>query len=139
MLEDRSQGALTQDDSHAFPRSRSGSVVSSVYGRPAQDDDISSIMMAGATEIRNAKYESEEQVRPQPCCCDSSADYRPKRREIIFLQSQLETVKSEKEEARQRLTAVKDAAKRGLEASSKRYVTVKFLKLSFLSLFVKSR
>ena len=40
--------------------SRSASVVSSVVGR--QDEDISSIMMRGATDLRNAKFEIEEQV-----------------------------------------------------------------------------
>lgn len=40
--------------------SRSASVVSSIIGR--QEEDISSIMMRGATDLRNAKYEIEEQV-----------------------------------------------------------------------------
>lgn len=40
--------------------SRSASVVSSVIGR--NDEDISSIMMRGATDLRNAKYEIGEQV-----------------------------------------------------------------------------
>ena len=40
--------------------SRSASVVSSIVGR--QDEDISSIMMRGATDLRNAKFEIEEQV-----------------------------------------------------------------------------
>ena len=40
--------------------SRSASVVSSIVGR--QDEDISSIMMRGATDLRNAKYEIEEQA-----------------------------------------------------------------------------
>lgn len=43
------------------PHSRSVSVLSSVHAR--QDDDISSLMMRGATDLRNAKYEIEEQVR----------------------------------------------------------------------------
>ncbi|KAL6309669.1 hypothetical protein BKA93DRAFT_821394 [Sparassis latifolia] len=80
--------------------SRSASVVSSTLGR--QDEDISSIMMRGATDLRNTKYEVEEQ-----------------RREILFLQDQLETAKSEKDEALKRLQAVKDAAKHSLESSSK--------------------
>lgn len=47
--------------------SRSASVVSSVFGRQnGQDEDISSIMMRGATDLRNAKYEIEEQVSTQP-------------------------------------------------------------------------
>ncbi|TFY56360.1 hypothetical protein EVJ58_g7693 [Rhodofomes roseus] len=58
--------------------------------------------MRGATGLRNAKFELEEQ-----------------RREISFLQSQLESVKGEKEEALKRLQAVKDAAKQSLEKSSK--------------------
>ncbi|KAH9938195.1 uncharacterized protein B0H18DRAFT_1112374 [Fomitopsis serialis] len=80
--------------------SRSASVVSSMVGR--QDEDISSIMMRGATDLRNAKYAIEEQ-----------------RREIAFLQSQLDNVKGEKEEALKRLQSVKDAAKQSLEKSSK--------------------
>lgn len=55
-----------REDAHATGRSRSASVVSSVFGRQAgQDDDISAIMMRGATDIRNAKYEIEEQVGHQ--------------------------------------------------------------------------
>ncbi len=52
----------TQHDQLA-PRahSRSASVLSSVHGRP--EDDISSIMMRGATDLRNAKFEVEELVR----------------------------------------------------------------------------
>ncbi|EED84713.1 predicted protein [Postia placenta Mad-698-R] len=42
------------------------------------------------------------------------------RREIAFLQAQLENVKGEKEEVVKRLKAVKDAAKRSLETTSKR-------------------
>ena len=42
---------------------------------PVQDDDISSIMMRGATDLRNAKYEIEELVRVltrihRKCTCD---------------------------------------------------------------------
>lgn len=44
------------------------------------------------------------------------------RREIAFLQAQLENVKGEKEEVVKRLKAVKDAAKRSLETTSKRSV-----------------
>ena len=63
MRPDHGHGNRTHKTPHSYVRSRSGSVVSSVYGRPAQDDDISSIMIAGAAEIRNAKYETEEQAR----------------------------------------------------------------------------
>ncbi|CAL1700791.1 unnamed protein product [Somion occarium] len=78
--------------------SRSVSVVSGM----AHDEDISSIMMRGATDLRNTKFEIEEQ-----------------RKEISFLQSQLESAKAEKKEALQRVKAVKEAAKQGLEKSSK--------------------
>ncbi|KZT12495.1 uncharacterized protein LAESUDRAFT_808096 [Laetiporus sulphureus 93-53] len=81
------------------PYSRSVSVTSTTLAR--QDEDISSIMMRGATDLRNARFEAEEQ-----------------RREISFLHSQLETLKEEKEEALKRLKAVKDAAKKGLQTSS---------------------
>lgn len=43
-------------------QSRSASVLSSVHGR--HDDDLSSIMMRGATDLRHAKFELEEQVAP---------------------------------------------------------------------------
>ncbi|KAI0940017.1 hypothetical protein AcV5_001238 [Taiwanofungus camphoratus] len=80
--------------------SRSASVVSSIFGR--HDEDISSIMMRGATDLRNTKFEVEEQ-----------------RREISFLQVQLEALRNEKDEAMERLKAVKETAKRSLESSSK--------------------
>ncbi|KAH9951626.1 hypothetical protein B0H21DRAFT_183868 [Amylocystis lapponica] len=91
--------------------SRSASVVSSAFGR--QDEDISSIMMRGATDLRNTKFEVEEQ-----------------RREIVFLQSQLEIVKNEKDEALKRLKAVKDSAKKSLESSSQRYTDTNFCGLA---------
>jgi hypothetical protein len=47
---------------HAKIPTRSESVASSTYGRVTQDEDISTIMMRGATDIRNAKFENEEQV-----------------------------------------------------------------------------
>ncbi|OBZ70439.1 hypothetical protein A0H81_09981 [Grifola frondosa] len=84
-------------------QSRSASVNSSVYGRP--DEDISSIMMRGATDLRNTMFEVEEQ-----------------RREISFLQSQLESAKKEKDEMSQRLQAVKEAAKQSLLSSSARRI-----------------
>ncbi|PIL37108.1 hypothetical protein GSI_00800 [Ganoderma sinense ZZ0214-1] len=91
----------TQHDQVA-PRthSRSASVLSSVRGRP--EDDISSIMMRGATDLRNAKFEVEEL-----------------RREIAFLQARVDSVVKEKDDLVQRLKAVKDAAKQSLQASSK--------------------
>ena len=46
--------------------SRSASVVSSLFPRP--DEDISSLMMRGATDLRNVKFEVEEQVSPIGCC-----------------------------------------------------------------------
>lgn len=53
---------FTQHDQVAPPaHSRSASVLSPVRGRP--EDDISSIMMRGATDLRNAKFEVEESVR----------------------------------------------------------------------------
>lgn len=58
-----SQVEVRQQD--FFPRvhSRSGSVASSIFGRQlGQDEDISSVMMRGATDLRNAKYEIEEQA-----------------------------------------------------------------------------
>lgn len=60
-MTDKPQVLVNPDDTHNVPPSRSGSVVSSVCVHPGRDD-ISSIMMAGAAEIRSAKYESEEQV-----------------------------------------------------------------------------
>lgn len=51
------------DPTHAA-RSRSVSVVSSLVERTGhgQEEDISSVMMRGATDLRNAKYEIEELV-----------------------------------------------------------------------------
>lgn len=49
-------------ESHGISRTRSASVLSSSYGQAAQDEDISSIMMRGATDLRNVKFENEEQV-----------------------------------------------------------------------------
>ncbi|KAI0347245.1 hypothetical protein BDW22DRAFT_510605 [Trametopsis cervina] len=89
------------EDPERIATPRSGSVTSS-YGRAGQDEDISSIMMRGATDLRNVKHENDEQ-----------------RREITFLQSQLQTAKEEKEEVLQRLKAVKASAKQGLESTSK--------------------
>ncbi|KAJ3554635.1 hypothetical protein NM688_g3003 [Phlebia brevispora] len=83
--------------------SRSASVVSSAFGRPGgPEEDISSIMMRGASDLRNAKFEIEEQ-----------------RREIDSLQSQLVALRNEKEEVLQRLKSVKETAKRGLESNSR--------------------
>ncbi|KAM5540465.1 hypothetical protein V8D89_005923 [Ganoderma adspersum] len=92
---------FTQHDQVA-PRthSRSASVLSPVCGRP--EDDISSIMMRGATDLRNAKFEVEES-----------------RREIAFLQARVDSAAKEKEDLSQRLKAVKDAAKQSLQTSSK--------------------
>ncbi|RPD67209.1 hypothetical protein L227DRAFT_17539 [Lentinus tigrinus ALCF2SS1-6] len=87
------------------PHSRSVSVLSSA-GR--QEDDISTIMMRGATDLRNAKFETEEQ-----------------RREIAFLQEQLECSRKEKSDLVQRLKAVKDAAKQSLQSSSKSLETLR--------------
>ncbi|KAI0081724.1 hypothetical protein K474DRAFT_1694784 [Panus rudis PR-1116 ss-1] len=85
---------------HAIPvHSRSASVLSM---RPDPDEDISSIMMRGATDLRNAKMELEDQ-----------------RREIAGLRSQLTSTQVEKEQAMQRLNSVKEATKNGLEKSSK--------------------
>ncbi|KAI0353620.1 hypothetical protein OH77DRAFT_1438040 [Trametes cingulata] len=81
-------------------QSRSVSVLSSVRG--GQDEDISSIMMRGATDLRNAKYEIEEQ-----------------RREIAMLQSQVDAARKEKDELSQRLKTVKEAAKQSFQTSSK--------------------
>ena len=47
------------DDAGPRAPSRSASVLSSVQGR--HDDDLSTIMMRGATDLRNAKFELEEQ------------------------------------------------------------------------------
>ncbi|KAI0677576.1 hypothetical protein C8Q78DRAFT_1003352 [Trametes maxima] len=88
------------EDSVLRIQSRSGSVLSSVIGR--QDDDISSVMMRGATDLRNAKFELEEQ-----------------RREIATLKAQVLSTRAEKEESLQRLKAVKDAAKQSLQQSCK--------------------
>ena len=52
---------LRRPDIAPYAHSRSASVLSSVHGR--QEDDISSIMMRGATDLRNAKFEVEEQVK----------------------------------------------------------------------------
>ncbi|KAI0773452.1 hypothetical protein BC629DRAFT_1528565 [Irpex lacteus] len=90
-------------ESHGISRTRSASVVSSAYGQAAHDEDISSIMMRGATDLRNVKFENEEQ-----------------RREITFLQSQLQSAVAEKEDVLRRLSAVKASAKQGLESTSKR-------------------
>ncbi|KAI9001055.1 hypothetical protein BD414DRAFT_405053 [Trametes punicea] len=57
-------------------------------------------MMRGATDLRNARLEIEEQ-----------------RREIAFLQSQVDSARKEKDEVCQRLKAVKEAAQRSLQAS----------------------
>ncbi|KAI0723262.1 hypothetical protein C8Q76DRAFT_646575 [Earliella scabrosa] len=59
-------------------------------------------MMRGATDLRNARHEVEEQ-----------------RREIVFLQEQIESGRKEKEELAQRLQAVKEAAKQSLQSSTK--------------------
>ncbi|KAI0091997.1 hypothetical protein BDY19DRAFT_573185 [Irpex rosettiformis] len=58
-------------------------------------------MMRGATDLRNAKFENEEH-----------------RREITFLQSQLQSVLAEKEDTMRRLSAVKASAKQGLESTA---------------------
>ena len=66
--EDRRHGRNESMLQDTFPQvhSRSGSVTSSIFGRQsAQDEDISSIMMRGATDLRNAKFEIEEQVSVQ--------------------------------------------------------------------------
>ncbi|RPD81149.1 hypothetical protein L226DRAFT_542362 [Lentinus tigrinus ALCF2SS1-7] len=65
-------------------------------------------MMRGATDLRNAKFETEEQ-----------------RREIAFLQEQLECSRKEKSDLVQRLKAVKDAAKQSLQSSSKSLETLR--------------
>ncbi|CDO71266.1 hypothetical protein BN946_scf184908.g23 [Trametes cinnabarina] len=72
--------------------------MSSSYGR--QEDDLSAIMMRGATDLRNAKFEIGE-----------------KHREIALLQSQLDHARKEKDEVSSRLKAVKEAAQRSLQAS----------------------
>ncbi|OJT04146.1 hypothetical protein TRAPUB_5191 [Trametes pubescens] len=66
-------------------------------------------MMRGATDLRHAKFELEEQ-----------------RRQISLLQSQIESVRKEKDELSQRLKNVKDSAKQGLQSSSKRSTPVDF-------------
>ena len=53
--------AAQRDQLAPHAHSRSASFLSSVPGRP--QDDISSIMMRGATDLRNAKFEVEELVR----------------------------------------------------------------------------
>ncbi|KAL7282377.1 hypothetical protein ACG7TL_003847 [Trametes sanguinea] len=90
--------SLRRPDIPPRAQSRSASVMSSAYGR--QEDDLSTIMMRGASDLRNAKFEIEE-----------------KRREIALLQSQLVTANKEKDEISQRLKAVKEAAQRSLQAS----------------------
>ncbi|KAI0719599.1 hypothetical protein C8T65DRAFT_716396 [Cerioporus squamosus] len=65
-------------------------------------------MMRGATDLRNAKFEIEEQ-----------------RREIAFLQEQVGSVRKEKDELGQRLKAVKEAAKQSLQCSSKSLETLR--------------
>ena len=59
------QSVLPAQQEYMTPRaySRSESVSSSVHGR---HDDIPSIMMRGATDLRNAKFEIEELVI-SPC------------------------------------------------------------------------
>ncbi|KAI0650768.1 hypothetical protein C8Q79DRAFT_945109 [Trametes meyenii] len=86
------------EDSVPRMQSRSGSVLSSAIGR--QDDDISSVMMRGATDLRNAKFQLEEQ-----------------RREIAALKAQVVSTRVEKEETLQRLKAVKEAARQSLQQS----------------------
>ncbi|OSD04204.1 hypothetical protein PYCCODRAFT_131638 [Trametes coccinea BRFM310] len=93
--------SLRRPDIPPRAQSRSASVMSSAYGR--QEDDLSTIMMRGASDLRNAKFEIEE-----------------KRREIALLQSQLVTANKEKDEISQRLKAVKEAAQRSLQASCSR-------------------
>ncbi|TFK91494.1 hypothetical protein K466DRAFT_643900 [Polyporus arcularius HHB13444] len=65
-------------------------------------------MMRGATDLRSAKFEIEEQ-----------------RREITFLHEQVESVRKEKDELAQRLKAVKEAAKQSLQSSSKSLETLR--------------
>ncbi|EKM59216.1 uncharacterized protein PHACADRAFT_169695 [Phanerochaete carnosa HHB-10118-sp] len=93
---------LTTHDNLPYPptHSRSASVAS--FGNSVQDEDISSIMMRGANDLRNAKYEMEEL-----------------RREVAFLKTQIDSTKSEKVELMQRIKSVKDAARQGLEATSR--------------------
>lgn len=55
----------TTYDTHQQARSRSASVASSVFAHTVQEEDISSIMMRGANDLRNAKHEIEELVRLQ--------------------------------------------------------------------------
>ncbi|KAI0750729.1 hypothetical protein C8Q80DRAFT_1153650 [Daedaleopsis nitida] len=97
---DHTRGSMHShhDGQTSRPQSRSVSVLSSVR----QDDDISTLMMRGATDLRNAKYDIEEQ-----------------RREIAFLQEQVAASRKEKDELAERLKAVKDAAKRSLQSSFK--------------------
>lgn len=52
--------ARQHNDLVTRPHSRSVSVLSS---GARQEEDISTIMMRGATDLRNAKFEIEEQVR----------------------------------------------------------------------------
>ncbi|KAH8105890.1 hypothetical protein BXZ70DRAFT_1004194 [Cristinia sonorae] len=73
-----------------------------------QEEDISSIMMRGATDLRNTKMEAEEL-----------------RREVSFLQTQLDAAQKSKEECLERVQAVKDAAKRTLEGSFRSLANLK--------------
>lgn len=102
--------------------SRGASVAISV--QDGSDDDISSIMMRGAADLRSTKVTVEEQV------CHTARVVMGRiltvsvnqRREIESLKCQLRSAKDEKQEALHRLNSVKDAAKKSLENSSKRYV-----------------
>ncbi|KAI0796712.1 hypothetical protein C8Q75DRAFT_862536 [Abortiporus biennis] len=107
---------------HPLPpalHSRSVSVASSVLDR--NDDDLSSIMMRGATDLRNAKVTVEDQ-----------------RREIIMLQSQIETLKSEKDDAIKRISSVKDVARKTLDSSSKSLEDMRIILNSLKSQSVES-
>ncbi|KIP10723.1 hypothetical protein PHLGIDRAFT_115276 [Phlebiopsis gigantea 11061_1 CR5-6] len=94
--------------SHSAAHSRSASVASSPLDHIQPDDDLSSIMMRGATNLRNVKFEIEEL-----------------RREITFLQAQVNTSKLEKEELARRLKAVKATAKQGLDSTSRSLESVR--------------
>ncbi|KAI0375592.1 hypothetical protein BV20DRAFT_1047883 [Pilatotrama ljubarskyi] len=94
------QALRKADDFIPRAQSRSVSVLSSIRG--GQEEDISSVMMRGATDLRNAKHEIEEQ-----------------RREIAYLHAQVEAARKQKDELTHRLKSVKEAAKQSLQTSSK--------------------
>ncbi|THH32922.1 hypothetical protein EUX98_g1277 [Antrodiella citrinella] len=92
------------------PPSRSPSVhrLGAASNDIKDEEDISAVMMRGATDLRNTKMEVEEL-----------------RREVSFLQEQLETAQRDKEECLQRIKVVKDATKHSLESSARSLESLK--------------